>query len=91
MNTDSVELAISFEPELAGLKFVWSEDNSLVYLISDSMENVSYTVTVSTVATDIWGVQMAEPYTFSFKPGLLRSRISTSQMLSFTPIPLRIS
>ena len=66
MNTDSVELAISFEPELAGLKFVWSEDNSLVYLISDAMENVSYTVTVSTVATDIWGVQMAEPYTFDF-------------------------
>ncbi len=67
MNTDSVELAISFEPELAGLKFVWSDDQSLVYLISDSMENVSYTVTVSTVATDIWGVQMAEPYTFDFK------------------------
>ena len=67
MNTDSVELAISFEPELAGLKFVWSEDQSLVYLISDSMENVSYTVTVSTVATDIWGVQMAAPYTFDFK------------------------
>ena len=67
MNTDSVEAAISFEPELAGLKFVWSEDNSLVYLISDSMENISYTVTVSTVATDIWGVQMAAPYTFDFK------------------------
>jgi hypothetical protein len=66
MNTDSVELAISFEPELAGLKFVWSEDNSLVYLISDSMEYVSYTVTVSTIATDLWGVQMAEPYTFDF-------------------------
>ncbi len=67
MNTDSVESAVSFEPELAGLKFVWSEDQSLVYLISDSMEYVSYTVTVSTVATDIWGVQMAEPYTFDFK------------------------
>jgi hypothetical protein len=67
MNTDSVESAISFEPELAGLKFVWSEDQSLVYLISDSMENVSYTVTVSTVAEDIWGVQMAAPYTFDFK------------------------
>jgi hypothetical protein len=67
MNTDSVELSISFEPELTGLKFVWSEDQSLVYLISDAMENISYTVTVSTVATDIWGVQMAAPYTFDFK------------------------
>jgi hypothetical protein len=67
MNTDSVESAISFEPELAGLKFVWSEDQSLVYLISDSMENVSYTVTVSTVAEDIWGVQMAAPYVFDFR------------------------
>ena len=66
MNTESVELAISFEPELSGLKFVWSDDQSLVYLISDSMENVVYTVSVSTVATDVYGVQMAETYTITF-------------------------
>ena len=66
MNRDSVQKAISFEPALAGLSFVWSEDNSMVYLISDSMENVSYTVTISTVATDIYGVQLAEPYIYTF-------------------------
>lgn len=66
MIIDSVEMAVSFEPELAGIKFVWSDDQSLVYMISDSMENTVYTVTVSTVATDVYGVQMAEPYTFTF-------------------------
>ncbi len=30
------------------------------------MENVSYTVTISTVATDIYGVQLAEPYIYTF-------------------------
>ncbi len=66
MNRDSVQNAISFEPALAGLSFVWSDDNSLVYMISDSMVAASYTVTISTDATDVYGVQMAEPYTFSF-------------------------
>jgi hypothetical protein len=66
MNPDSVENAISFEPALAGLGFVWSEDHSLVYLISDEMEHVTYTVTISTVATDVYGLALVEPYTFTF-------------------------
>ena len=66
MIPDSVEKAISFEPELLGLGFVWSEDNSMVYMISDEMDNTKYTVTISTLATDIYGLQLTEPYTFSF-------------------------
>ncbi len=66
MIPDSVEMAISFEPELAGLGFAWSEDNSLVYVISDEMINTIYTGTISTVATDVYGQQLAEAYTFSF-------------------------
>jgi hypothetical protein len=66
MNPDSVEIAISFEPELAGLKFAWSEDYSLVYVVSDEMVHDAYTVTISTDATDAYGLQLVEPYTFTF-------------------------
>jgi len=66
MNTDSVQNSISFEPALDGLYFVWNEDNTLVYMISDSMVNTSYTVTISTNATDVYGVQFADSYTYTF-------------------------
>lgn len=66
MIPDSVENAISFEPELAGVGFVWSEDHTLVYLISDQMDNAWYEVTISTNATSAYGLQMTQPYTFSF-------------------------
>jgi len=66
MVPDSVEKAISFEPELPGIGFVWNEDNTMVYMISDEMVQTNYRVTISTVATDIYGLQLVEPYTFSF-------------------------
>ncbi|MCP4412394.1 MAG: T9SS type A sorting domain-containing protein [Gammaproteobacteria bacterium] len=66
MNTDSVQNAISFEPALDGLYFVWNENNTLAYMISDSMVNTSYTVTISTIATDVYGVQFADSYTYTF-------------------------
>jgi hypothetical protein len=66
MIPDSVENAISFDPELAGVGFVWSEDQTLVYMISDEMESAWYEVTISTDATSAYGLQMTEPYTFSF-------------------------
>lgn len=66
MIADSVESAISFDPELAGVGFVWSEDQSLVYMISDEMESTWYEVTISTDATSAYGLQMTEPFTFSF-------------------------
>jgi len=66
MNRDSVQNAISFEPALAGLSFVWNENSTLVYMISDSMVSTNYAITISTDATDVYGVQFAEPYTFTF-------------------------
>jgi len=66
MNTDSVQNAISFEPAIAGLGFVWNENNTLLYMISDSMDRTAYTVTISTVATDVYGVQFSDPYTYTF-------------------------
>lgn len=65
MVPDSVEKAISFEPEITGLLFAWSEDNSIVYITGD-MEKESYTGTISTVATDVYGLTLAEAFTFSF-------------------------
>ena len=35
-------------------------------MISDEMVNERYTVTISTNATDVYGLQLTEPYTFSF-------------------------
>jgi hypothetical protein len=66
MVPDSVEMAISFEPELAGLGFVWNDDHTMVYMISSEMVSSSYMVTISTIATDIYGLTLMEPYTFSF-------------------------
>ena len=64
MVPDSVEKAISFEPEITGLLFAWSEDNSIVYITGD-MGKESYTGTISTVATDVYGLTLAEAFTFS--------------------------
>jgi len=65
MVPDSVEKAISFEPEITGLLFAWSEDNSVVYITGD-MGKESYSGTISTVATDVYGLTLAEAFTFSF-------------------------
>jgi hypothetical protein len=66
MLPESVESAISFEPALEGVGFVWSEDNSLVYMISDQMDNAEYEVTISADATSAYGLPMTEAFTFSF-------------------------
>ncbi|MDX2431845.1 MAG: Ig-like domain-containing protein [Bacteroides sp.] len=63
----TVEQSISFNPELGGLSFVWNEDNSAVYI--SSMEMVPsnmYFVEVGTGATDVFGIQMTEPFLFAF-------------------------
>ncbi|MDX2431844.1 MAG: Ig-like domain-containing protein [Bacteroides sp.] len=62
----TVQNAISFVPELPGIGFVWNDDHTMVYMISNEMDEASYTVTVSTEATDAYGLTLAEPYTFSF-------------------------
>jgi hypothetical protein len=66
MIPETVEGAISFEPALEGVGFVWSDDYKLVYMISDQMENESYEVTISTDATSAYGLALMEAYTFSF-------------------------
>lgn len=67
MIPDSVEKAISFNPEIANLSYVWNEDNSTIFIASDDLSpGVLYFGTVGTVATDIFGVQMTEPFIFAF-------------------------
>ena len=65
MIPDSVEKAISFDPEITGLMFAWDEDNSVVYIQGD-IGLSGYVGTISTVATDVYGLSLAEPFTFSF-------------------------
>jgi Cu/Ag efflux protein CusF len=65
MVPDSVEKAISFVPEITGLMFAWSKDKSIVYIQGD-MNHSSYVGTISTVATDVYGLTLAEAFTFSF-------------------------
>ncbi len=66
MIPDSVENAISFEPALTNPVFVWNEDNTKVYITSDGMETAIYVVTLSTVATDIYGQAVVGPLQLSF-------------------------
>jgi len=66
MIPDSVENAITVEPAIEGLGFVWSDDGTLVYMISDQMENLLYEVTIGTNATSTYGLQLMEPYVFTF-------------------------
>ncbi len=74
MIPDSVEKAISFNPELMNLTFVWNEDNSAVYVSTSEMAPSNmYFGTVSTVATDIFGVQMPEPFLFAFTTSIATS------------------
>ncbi len=74
MIPDSVEKAVSFNPELGGLSFVWNEDNTAVYISSNEMAPSNmYFVSVGTVATDIFGIQMTEPYIFAFTTSIATS------------------
>ncbi len=74
MIPDSVEKAISFNPELGGLSFVWNEDNSAVYISSNEMaSSTMYFGTVEVIATDIFGIQMPEPFIFAFTTSIATS------------------
>lgn len=67
MNVDSVQNALSFDPVLNDLSFSWNGSGTKVVVSSATMENnTEYTATLSTNATDIYGVSAAEPVVFSF-------------------------
>jgi len=87
MIPDSVEKAISFEPALTGLKFVWNEDNSKVFITSDGMETAIYVVTLSTVATDIYGQQMVAPLQVSFNTWPVSAEDSKVSAVALYPNP----
>jgi hypothetical protein len=70
MIPDSVEQAISFNPAATGLEFIWNADNSTVFFSTDALlSNTLYFGTVSTVATDIYGIRFPEPFQFAFTTG----------------------
>lgn len=75
MIPDSVEKAISFNPELSDLSFAWGEDNTALVVTSavEMMPSTMYFATVGTVATDEFGVQMAEPFLFAFTTSIATS------------------
>jgi len=74
MIPDSVEKAISFNPILGVLSFVWNEDNSAVYLTTDEMvPSNMYFGTVDVLATDIFGIQMEEPFLWAFTTSIATS------------------
>ncbi|MEX0988054.1 MAG: Ig-like domain-containing protein [Bacteroidales bacterium] len=67
MNTNSVQNALSFEPALSDLSFSWNGSGTKVVVSSATMEaSTEYTGTLTTDATDIYGVSFAEPVVFSF-------------------------
>ncbi len=67
MRADSVEKSIEFTPAVGGFEFIWNADNSIAYFSTDELTaSTQYFVTVGTVATDRFGVQLAQPYSFVF-------------------------
>jgi hypothetical protein len=67
MIPDSVEKAIEFTPAVGGFDFIWNADNSILYFSTDELTaSTQYFVTVETVATDRFGVQLADPFQFVF-------------------------
>ena len=74
MIADSVEKAISFNPELAINSYVWSEDMKTVYIMTNEMAvSNMYFGTVDVVATDQFDSQMSEPYIWAFTTSLVTS------------------
>jgi len=67
MNRDSVANAVSFDPALSDLSFSWNGASTKAVVTASGMSpSTEYTVTLSTVATDAYGVPFAEPAAFSF-------------------------
>jgi hypothetical protein len=67
MNRDSVEKAISFNPELSGLSFAWNGSSTKVYVTTDNMASgTQYTGTISVVASSAYSIPMTEPFVFEF-------------------------
>ena len=67
MKRDSVEKAISFNPELTGLSFAWNGSSTKVYVTTDNMATgMQYTGTVSVVASSAYSIPMTEPFVFAF-------------------------
>lgn len=67
MVKDSVEKALSFSPEIFGFSFVWNTDSTLAFVTADEMETATmYFGTISTVATDVYGIRLPEPFQFAF-------------------------
>jgi hypothetical protein len=74
MIADSVEKAISFNPELAINSYTWSEDMTTVYIMTDEMvPSNMYFATVEVVATDNFNNQMTEPYIWAYTTSLVTS------------------
>jgi len=74
MIPDSVNKAISFNPILGGLSYVWNDDNSAVYISSsEMMPSTMYFGTVETLATDVFGIQMEEPFLWAFTTSIATS------------------
>jgi len=91
MVPDSVERAISFNPVLGNLSFVWNEDNSAVFISGDEMvPSQMYFGTVDVLATDIFGIQMTEPFIFAFTTSIATSvdNMETSEVVIY-PNPAR--
>ena len=67
MNQDSVANALSFDPALSEVAFSWNGAATKAVVTASGMTpSTEYTVTLSTDATDAYGVPFAEPASFSF-------------------------
>lgn len=67
MNKDSVENAISISPN-ESLVFSWNEDSRILNISPQTIyvDEMHYTLTVSTTAQHIWNVPISTPYIFDF-------------------------
>lgn len=83
----TVEQAISFNPELTGLSFVWNDDNTAVYISSAEMvPSNMYFGTVDVGAMDEFEIHLTEPYIFAFTTALTTS-LDNSKVSEFGVYP----
>ncbi|UCE73121.1 MAG: Ig-like domain-containing protein [Methanomassiliicoccales archaeon] len=69
MNRTSVMEALSFSPDIEGVKVFWSSDNQQLTLTwdEDLKSSTTYKITLGTKAKEATGNSLSEPYSWQFK------------------------
>ena len=83
----TVEKAISFNPELTDLSFVWNEDYTTVYVSTvEMLPSNMYFGNVDVGAMDEFEINMSEPYIFAFTTSIA-TPVETDKATEFAIYP----